>query len=595
MVSKAKKTTLGDLDSFRSLRGTGDYATRPVLAGREDNFNGDPEINQPGLYSTLAFGKNASDVGKGATLEELLALQALKPGQPTADTAPDSRSWWDQIVQHGVDERARRTSEGVPPSEGFIDWNGLRYDLLGQRPGPIDITVPYGGPSKLAAPGEGLTLDQKLAMIKLGIDPESGLIEDPNNPGTFYRPDAAPTIGPLGIEEDTVAAPEQMGPLEGLAAGIEAEKRRLAGGDLSRWFQYPGMGGIEDAATVLPGQAEAPSQMTDEALYDANHPAQPAAKPTVWDQVVEGGGKLLEHTALGGAVKALFPDLWFGGGETMKGLGEGLNLGNSGTVTQGKNGPLNSITQQSDAWLMATGQKDTPRTSGSDDGSSYGQQLQGFIDLNHNGIDDRLEGYVPPPPTPPTGTPSPDQYDRYGSVVFPDMPPYDPGRDDEWLYFRKNMAAGGLVEGYAEGGEVSPMAGQDPRMEVIAEAEDALESIAEGEQPDEQAVAALKKFVEMFGDGALRQLNDNVKAGMKIRPGRGGGRMVEGPGGPTDDAIPAMIDGNQPAALSDGEFVLPAAAVEGAGGGDRERGAAALQELSDRLSGMRKGAAEKAG
>ena len=52
-----------------------------------------------------------------------------------------------------------------------------------------------------------------------------------------------------------------------------------------------------------------------------------------------------------------------------------------------------------------------------------------FPDTNNNGIDDRLEG---------GGTTN--EYDRFGQVVFPDMPPYNPGRDPEWLYFRKRAA-----------------------------------------------------------------------------------------------------------------------------------------------------------
>ena len=74
-----------------------------------------------------------------------------------------------------------------------------------------------------------------------------------------------------------------------------------------------------------------------------------------------------------------------------------------------------------------------------------------------------------------------------------------------------------------------------------------------------------------------------IEQGFKMN-GPSGGRMVTGPGGPTDDAIPAVIDGQEPAALSSGEFVLPAAAVAGAGDGDPEKGAAALQELSERLA-----------
>jgi hypothetical protein len=43
------------------------------------------------------------------------------------------------------------------------------------------------------------------------------------------------------------------------------------------------------------------------------------------------------------------------------------------------------------------------------------------------------------------------------------------------------------------------------------------------------------------------------------------GGPVEGPGTGTSDSIPAMIDGQRPAALSDGEYVVPAAVVRAKG------------------------------
>ena len=53
-----------------------------------------------------------------------------------------------------------------------------------------------------------------------------------------------------------------------------------------------------------------------------------------------------------------------------------------------------------------------------------------------------------------------------------------------------------------------------------------------------------------------------------------GGESV-GPGTGTSDSIPAM--------LSDGEFVMTAKAVRGAGGGDRREGARKMYEAMDRL------------
>jgi hypothetical protein len=65
------------------------------------------------------------------------------------------------------------------------------------------------------------------------------------------------------------------------------------------------------------------------------------------------------------------------------------------------------------------------------------------------------------------------------------------------------------------------------------------------------------------------------------------GGMIEGPGTGTSDSIPAMIYQNggpvQEAMLSDGEFVMTADAVRGAGRGDRAKGAAKMYEMMNRL------------
>ena len=58
---------------------------------------------------------------------------------------------------------------------------------------------------------------------------------------------------------------------------------------------------------------------------------------------------------------------------------------------------------------------------------------------------------------------------------------------------------------------------------------------------------------------------------------RADGGMSEGPGTETSDSIPAM--------LSDGEFVMTAQAVRGAGGGDRREGAKRMYEMMDQFEG----------
>jgi hypothetical protein len=63
-------------------------------------------------------------------------------------------------------------------------------------------------------------------------------------------------------------------------------------------------------------------------------------------------------------------------------------------------------------------------------------------------------------------------------------------------------------------------------------------------------------------------------------------------GGTTDgmaDQVPATIDGQQPAALSDGEFVIPADVVSHLGNGNSDAGAKQLHSMMDRLRQERTG------
>lgn len=59
------------------------------------------------------------------------------------------------------------------------------------------------------------------------------------------------------------------------------------------------------------------------------------------------------------------------------------------------------------------------------------------------------------------------------------------------------------------------------------------------------------------------------------------GGPVSGPGGGLDDAIPAMINGRQPAKLSSGEYVVPAHAVSALGNGSTEEGVRQLDKMVD--------------
>lgn len=60
-------------------------------------------------------------------------------------------------------------------------------------------------------------------------------------------------------------------------------------------------------------------------------------------------------------------------------------------------------------------------------------------------------------------------------------------------------------------------------------------------------------------------------------------RFLRGPGDGVSDDIPAEINGGQPAALADGEFVVDAVSVSKLGNGSSEAGARALYAMMDRL------------
>lgn len=168
-------------------------------------------------------------------------------------------------------------------------------------------------------------------------------------------------------------------------------------------------------------------------------------------------------------------------------------------------------------------------------------------------------------------------------------------------------AAGGPI-GYADGGSVDPaMSGigaapgsmpsdpsagappqfdpNDPRMQAIGNAEDALGTVEDGSPLQPHHVQALQAFTNAFGPTALAHLHANVKQGLTMRPRKG--RMIVGAGSGKSDGVPARVNNTHEAKLSTGEFVMPADAVHGAGQGDPALGAQRLQQLSAHLASMK--------
>lgn len=80
-----------------------------------------------------------------------------------------------------------------------------------------------------------------------------------------------------------------------------------------------------------------------------------------------------------------------------------------------------------------------------------------------------------------------------------------------------------------------------------------------------------------------------------IIPLPGGGKIARGPGGGLDDLIPTSIDGKRAAALSDGEFVIPADVVSMMGDGSSNAGAKRLYDLVRQIRQDKTGTSRQAG
>lgn len=149
-------------------------------------------------------------------------------------------------------------------------------------------------------------------------------------------------------------------------------------------------------------------------------------------------------------------------------------------------------------------------------------------------------------------------------------PDYRPGIDTEFRYF----AEGGLAQ-----------AATGARKEMLerggyAQTEDPTVSAAKaaimGSHPNPQQ--AIQAFIEKHGEKAFAELRARILQAMA-----GAGGLTKGPGDGMDDAIPATIDGAEPAALSDGEFVIPADVVSGLGDGSTDAGASKLYNMIDKI------------
>ena len=142
---------------------------------------------------------------------------------------------------------------------------------------------------------------------------------------------------------------------------------------------------------------------------------------------------------------------------------------------------------------------------------------------------------------------------------------------DAALYGSLGLSALGLMGGPPEedgsGGTQRPF----PKGEAFGTVQDQEGKVYEIADPEQ--MAEYNKMMQKYQDPDFRYNTDNV-----VISAKNGGSFddfvdgeVKGPGTGTSDSVPAK--------LSDGEFVLTAKSVRGAGGGDRDIGAARLYDM----------------
>jgi hypothetical protein len=154
-----------------------------------------------------------------------------------------------------------------------------------------------------------------------------------------------------------------------------------------------------------------------------------------------------------------------------------------------------------------------------------------------------------------------------------------------------NTTQDDVIEGLLRGGYETPeqiaatLNAVDPDIE-FTEAQ-LIANLLEAGRTNPEEVAAYYKDHPVYGGITPEQ----VKAAFKDLGGtrqfaQGGNVNGYYLGGPTDgmaDQIPATIDNMQPAALSDGEFVIPADVVSHLGNGNSDAGAQNLYSMMDRI------------
>ena len=196
-------------------------------------------------------------------------------------------------------------------------------------------------------------------------------------------------------------------------------------------------------------------------------------------------------------------------------------------------------------------------------------------------------------PEEPSGESAPENNPPSGGIqeLRYDGQPYggDPETVDNTLAFLKSQNVDSDEDGAISRDEwLSWMVGKGATPGFENEYKDKLRgAMAAGGISDETRDAAEAKLTSYAG-GGIASLRNGYAAGGNIV-----GRYLSGATDGMADKIPASIDGSQRAALSDGEFVLPADVVSHFGNGNSDAGANALYNMMAKVRKDRTGNASQ--
>jgi len=127
-----------------------------------------------------------------------------------------------------------------------------------------------------------------------------------------------------------------------------------------------------------------------------------------------------------------------------------------------------------------------------------------------------------------------------------------------------------------------PQQSQEPTPEDVQMLAAAL--TGQIEQPDQ----VIEMFVQKYGPEVFQILRDMILKSVGGQNAQTEG-MISGEGTGMADQVPGTIGGQQPVAVSSGEYIVPADVVSGIGDGSSESGAQELDMMSNNVRQARQG------